>query len=50
MNSVLIELDSLCRNLYRIPALNKVLGGYTSGPGLADSLAMPLARELEQPL
>ncbi|WP_055534666.1 FAD-dependent oxidoreductase [Streptomyces graminilatus] len=38
MRSVLIEPDALCRNLYRIPALNNVLGGYTSGPELADSI------------
>ncbi|WP_326615885.1 NAD(P)/FAD-dependent oxidoreductase [Streptomyces decoyicus] len=42
MNSVLIEPDSLCRNLYRIPALNNVLGGFTSGPELADSIAAEL--------
>lgn len=39
MRSVLIEPDALCRNLYRIPALNNVLGGYTSGPALAESIA-----------
>lgn len=42
MRSVLIEPDSLCRNLYRIPALNNVLGGYASGPELADSIATEL--------
>ncbi|AZS70573.1 pyridine nucleotide-disulfide oxidoreductase [Streptomyces lydicus] len=42
MRSVLIEPESLCRNLYRIPALNNVLGGYTSGPELADSIATEL--------
>ncbi|WP_236241589.1 FAD-dependent oxidoreductase [Streptomyces sp. CC228A] len=38
MRSILIERDRLCRNLYRIPALNNVLGGHTSGPELADSI------------
>ncbi|QIY53528.1 NAD(P)/FAD-dependent oxidoreductase [Streptomyces sp. RPA4-5] len=42
MRSTLIEPDRLCRNLYRIPALNNVLGGYTNGPGLADSIAAEL--------
>ncbi|MEV6165560.1 FAD-dependent oxidoreductase [Streptomyces sp. NPDC052052] len=42
MRSVLIEPDTLCRNLYRIPALNNVLGGYTSGPELADSIGTEL--------
>ncbi|MFF5273845.1 FAD-dependent oxidoreductase [Streptomyces sp. NPDC000133] len=42
MRSVLIEPDDLCRNLYRIPALNNVLGGYTSGPALADSITTEL--------
>ncbi|MEU8914757.1 NAD(P)/FAD-dependent oxidoreductase [Streptomyces nigrescens] len=42
MHSTLIEPDSLCRNLYRIPALNNVLGGYSSGPELADSIATEL--------
>ncbi|MEV5205218.1 FAD-dependent oxidoreductase [Streptomyces sp. NPDC053720] len=42
MRSVLIEPDALCRNLYRIPALNNVLGGHTSGPALADSIAAEL--------
>lgn len=42
MRSVLIERDALCRNLYRIPALNNVLGGHTSGPGLADSITAEL--------
>ncbi|MFD3653448.1 FAD-dependent oxidoreductase [Streptomyces sp. NPDC058620] len=42
MRSVLIEPDALCRNLYRIPALNNVLGGYTSGPALADSITTEL--------
>jgi thioredoxin reductase (NADPH)/alkyl hydroperoxide reductase subunit F len=40
--SVLIEPDALCRNLYRIPALNNVLGGYASGPELADSITAEL--------
>ncbi|NED10824.1 FAD-dependent oxidoreductase [Streptomyces sp. SID9124] len=38
MRSVLVEPDRLCRNLYRIPALNNVLGGHTSGPALADAV------------
>ncbi|MGW2479669.1 FAD-dependent oxidoreductase [Streptomyces sp. NPDC001571] len=42
MRSTLIEPDRLCRNLYRIPALNNVLGGYTSGPELADSIVAEL--------
>ncbi|KMS74083.1 pyridine nucleotide-disulfide oxidoreductase [Streptomyces viridochromogenes] len=42
MRSVLIEPDALCRNLYRIQALNNVLGGYTSGPELADSITAEL--------
>ncbi|MFF2959879.1 FAD-dependent oxidoreductase [Streptomyces sp. NPDC057963] len=42
MRSVLIEPDILCRNLYRIPALNNVLGGHTSGPELADSITTEL--------
>ncbi|MDX3025961.1 FAD-dependent oxidoreductase [Streptomyces acidiscabies] len=42
MRSVLIEPDILCRNLYRIPALNNVLGGHTNGPALADSITEEL--------
>ncbi|MFI5567696.1 FAD-dependent oxidoreductase [Streptomyces sp. NPDC051740] len=42
MRSILIEPDALCRNLYRIPVLNNVLGGYTSGPELADSITTEL--------
>ncbi|MEU8627380.1 FAD-dependent oxidoreductase [Streptomyces sp. NPDC048669] len=42
MRSVLIEPDALCRNLYRIPALNNVLGGHTSGPALADAITAEL--------
>ncbi|MBH0243533.1 NAD(P)/FAD-dependent oxidoreductase [Streptomyces cavourensis] len=42
MRSILIEPDRLCRNLYRIPALNNVLGGYTSGPELADAVVAEL--------
>ncbi|TXR96306.1 pyridine nucleotide-disulfide oxidoreductase [Streptomyces sp. col6] len=42
MGSILVEPDRLCRNLYRIPALNNVLGGYTSGPELADSIVAEL--------
>ncbi|MFF3995115.1 FAD-dependent oxidoreductase [Streptomyces cyaneofuscatus] len=43
LRSVLIEPDTLCRNLYRIPALNNVLGGHTSGPTLADAITAELA-------
>ncbi len=39
MRSVLIEPDRLCRNLYRIPVLNNVLGGHSGGPALADAIA-----------
>ncbi|MFF0429100.1 FAD-dependent oxidoreductase [Streptomyces sp. NPDC004520] len=42
MRSILIEPDRLCRNLYRIPALNNVLGGHTNGPELADSIVAEL--------
>ncbi|MFE3074189.1 FAD-dependent oxidoreductase [Streptomyces sp. NPDC059247] len=42
MRSILIEPDALCRNLYRIPALNNVLGGHTSGPELADAVTAEL--------
>ncbi|WP_175412740.1 FAD-dependent oxidoreductase [Streptomyces sp. TRM64462] len=42
MRAVLIEPDALCRNLYRIPALNNVLGGHTSGPDLADAITAEL--------
>ncbi|MFJ4770536.1 FAD-dependent oxidoreductase [Streptomyces uncialis] len=42
MRSILVEPDRLCRNLYRIPALNNVLGGRTSGPELADSIVAEL--------
>ncbi|MGY1452182.1 FAD-dependent oxidoreductase [Streptomyces sp. SS8] len=42
MRSVLVEPDRLCRNLYRIPALSNVLGGHTSGPGLAGTIAAEL--------
>ncbi|MFI7094875.1 FAD-dependent oxidoreductase [Streptomyces lydicus] len=42
MRSVLIEPDGLCRNLYRITALNNVLGGYTNGPELAHSISADL--------
>lgn len=38
MRSVLVEPDRLCRNLYRISALNNVLSGYTSGPELAEAI------------
>ncbi|WP_330239404.1 FAD-dependent oxidoreductase [Streptomyces sp. NBC_00525] len=42
MRSILVESDQLCRNLYRISALNNVLGGYTSGPELADAIVAEL--------
>ncbi|WP_406410113.1 FAD-dependent oxidoreductase [Streptomyces halstedii] len=42
MRSILVEPDRLCRNLYRIPALNNVLGGHTNGPDLADSIVAEL--------
>ncbi|MEU3599330.1 FAD-dependent oxidoreductase [Streptomyces sp. NPDC006798] len=42
MRSVVIEPDRLCRNLFRIPALNNVLGGHTSGPELADAMTAEL--------
>ncbi|RST24127.1 pyridine nucleotide-disulfide oxidoreductase, partial [Streptomyces sp. WAC04770] len=51
MRSVLIEPDALCRNLYRIPALNNVLGGHTSGPALADAITAEVrGTELCRPL
>ncbi|MET9725286.1 FAD-dependent oxidoreductase [Streptomyces zaomyceticus] len=42
MRTILIEPDALCRNLYRIPALNNVLGGWTDGPALADAVTAEL--------
>ncbi|MCF3143514.1 FAD-dependent oxidoreductase [Streptomyces platensis] len=42
MRSILIEPDILCRNLYRIAALDNVLGGYSSGPDLADTITAEL--------
>ncbi|GAA3616425.1 FAD-dependent oxidoreductase [Streptomyces chitinivorans] len=42
MRSILAEPDRLCRNLHRIPALNNVLGGHTSGPELAGTIAAEL--------
>ncbi|MFC8336256.1 FAD-dependent oxidoreductase [Streptomyces rubiginosohelvolus] len=42
MRSILVEPDRLCRNLYRISALNNVLGGYTGGPELADAIVAEL--------
>ncbi|MFJ7631589.1 NAD(P)/FAD-dependent oxidoreductase [Streptomyces sp. NPDC097595] len=38
LRTVLVEPGRLCRNLYRIPALDNVLGGHTSGPALADAI------------
>ncbi|MFF4080556.1 FAD-dependent oxidoreductase [Streptomyces sp. NPDC001777] len=42
MRSILIEPDALCRNLYRIPALNNVLGGHTDGTALATAITTEL--------
>lgn len=42
MRSVVIEPDRLCRNLFRIPALNNALGGYSSGVELADAMTAEL--------
>ncbi|MGW2177989.1 FAD-dependent oxidoreductase [Streptomyces sp. NPDC001732] len=42
MGSVLVEPDALCRNLYRIPALNNVLGGHTEGASLATAITAEL--------
>ncbi|MGY3682080.1 FAD-dependent oxidoreductase [Streptomyces sp. TE33382] len=42
MRSVLVEPDALCRSLYRVAALNNVLGGCTSGPALADAITAEL--------
>ncbi|MFF3172082.1 FAD-dependent oxidoreductase [Streptomyces sp. NPDC057900] len=42
MRSVLVEPDTLCRNLYRIGALNNALGGHASGPALADAITAEL--------
>ncbi|MCS0638838.1 FAD-dependent oxidoreductase [Streptomyces sp. LP05-1] len=42
MRSVLVEPEALCRTLHRIPALDNVLGGHTSGPGLAGTIAAEL--------
>ncbi|MFE6814799.1 FAD-dependent oxidoreductase [Streptomyces sp. NPDC057677] len=39
MRTILIEPDGLCRTLHRIPALDNVLGGWTDGRVLADSVA-----------
>ncbi|MER7518320.1 FAD-dependent oxidoreductase [Streptomyces sp. NPDC126499] len=43
MRSVLVEPDALCRTLYRIGALNNVLGGHADGPRLADAITAELA-------
>ncbi|MFJ9636757.1 FAD-dependent oxidoreductase [Streptomyces sp. NPDC101178] len=43
MRSILVEPDRLCRSLHRIPALDNVLGGHTSGPALADVITAELA-------
>ncbi|MEV5973052.1 FAD-dependent oxidoreductase [Streptomyces sp. NPDC051921] len=42
MRSVLVEPDALCRNLYRVTALNNVLGGHPGGPSLADAVTTEL--------
>ncbi|SEP56485.1 FAD-dependent oxidoreductase [Streptomyces radiopugnans] len=44
MRSVLVEPDALCRTLARIPALDNVLGGFTSGPELAGAVTADLER------
>ncbi|MER7622079.1 FAD-dependent oxidoreductase [Streptomyces sp. NPDC126503] len=38
MRSVLVEPEALCHTLHRIPALNNVLGGHTTGPALAEAV------------
>ncbi|MFI2031078.1 FAD-dependent oxidoreductase [Streptomyces buecherae] len=40
--SVLVEPAAVCGTLHRVPVLNNVPGGHTSGPALADSLAAEL--------
>ncbi len=42
--SVLIEPDRLCGKLQHIPVVDNVLGGFTSGPGLAAVIAGDLGR------
>ncbi|MFJ3905774.1 pyridine nucleotide-disulfide oxidoreductase [Streptomyces sp. NPDC090025] len=42
MRTVLVEPDALCRNLRRIPALENVLGGHTSGIALAEAVEAEL--------
>ncbi|WEV24082.1 FAD-dependent oxidoreductase [Streptomyces sp. 71268] len=42
LRSVLVEPDAVCHNLHRVPVLDNVPGGHTSGPALADSLAAEL--------
>ena len=41
LRTVLVEPDRLCPNLYRVPALDNVLGGHTSGAALADAITAP---------
>lgn len=43
LRSVLIEPVSLCHTLRRIPAINNVLGGHTTGPALADAVTTDVA-------
>ncbi|KUH40623.1 FAD-dependent oxidoreductase [Streptomyces changanensis] len=43
LRSVLIEPDAPCHTLHRIPALDNVLGGHTTGPALARAVAAELA-------
>ncbi|MCX0241654.1 MULTISPECIES: FAD-dependent oxidoreductase [Streptomyces] len=38
LRTVLVEPERLCRNLFRIPALDNVLGGHTSGRALAEAI------------
>ncbi|MFF5924028.1 FAD-dependent oxidoreductase [Streptomyces flavochromogenes] len=42
LRTILIEPNGLCRSLHRIPALDNVLGGWTNGRELADSIAADL--------
>ncbi|UGY92954.1 FAD-dependent oxidoreductase [Streptomyces gobiensis] len=45
MRSTLLEADTLlCRKLLHIPALSNVLGGFTSGPALAEAIAGDVTR------
>lgn len=56
MRSLIVEAAVLCRKLHHIGAVNNVLGGFATGPGLADAIIAdvhrsPLCRvELGQPV